>query len=61
MDHKKRHSWIQQDGFRIDKCEHCEATRRWDDGFKRLIYFTDQGNGPFFWAPTCISILTNAK
>jgi hypothetical protein len=48
-----RHSWIEQGGFRVDKCEHCGCTRKWDDGFKRMVYYKENGAGPFFWAPIC--------
>ena len=48
-----KHKWTPQDGFRIDKCEHCGAIRKWDQGFGRIIYMTASGNGPYFWAPCC--------
>ena len=48
-----RHKWIQQDGFRSDKCKHCNCTRKWDDGFQRIVYYTAEGNGPFFFTPYC--------
>jgi len=48
-----RHEWIQQDGFRVDECTHCHCIRKWDDGFKRIVYYTSEGSGPFFWAPSC--------
>jgi hypothetical protein len=33
-----RHHWIQQEGFRTDKCEHCNCIRKWDEGWKRIVY-----------------------
>jgi len=48
-----RHSWIQQDGFRVDKCEHCGCTRKWDDGWKRVIYLPEKSIGVLLWAPSC--------
>jgi hypothetical protein len=48
-----RHKWIIQDGFHSDKCEHCGCIRKWDDSFKRMVYFTGDGSGPFFFTPYC--------
>jgi hypothetical protein len=34
-----RHKWIPQDGFCIDKCEHCGCIRKWDPYYKKLVYY----------------------
>jgi hypothetical protein len=50
---KPRHSWVQQIGFRYDRCEHCGATRKWDQGFQRIMYFREGSYAPLYWAPSC--------
>jgi len=60
-----RHSWKQQDGFRVDECQHCGSTRRWDDGYGRMVFYSkgDNGvmNGPFFFTPSCKRIYFSDK
>jgi len=57
-----RHNWIQQDGFRVDKCEHCGTTHKWDQGFQRIMYFREHDNVPLYWAPSCkFVMITDVK
>jgi hypothetical protein len=47
-----RHKWIPQDGFRSDKCEHCNCVRKWDDDWKRVVYYVD-GKYLKLFTPAC--------
>lgn len=51
-----RHKWIPQDGFRIDKCEHCDLIRYWDDSFKKIMYKT-KWKIFYFGMPKCLRIM----
>jgi hypothetical protein len=52
-----RHSWWQQDGFRVEKCEYCGALRYWDSGYARIMYkkeLAENVYGPaLYYTPTC--------
>jgi hypothetical protein len=56
-----RHSWIEQDGFRVDKCEHCGTIRYWDDVYRRIMYKKEISEGVYgpalYWAPSCKFVL----
>jgi hypothetical protein len=60
-----RHSWISQDGFRIDKCENCGCIRYWDDGYGRMMYKKEISEGIYgpalFWSPSCKFVMITDK
>ena len=47
-----KHSWVQQDGFRTDKCIHCGTIRKWDEGWKRVVYL-ESGLHLKLFSPSC--------
>jgi len=52
-----RHKWIEQDGFRVHRCERCCLVRYWDEGYQRIIYKWKGLVG--YTAPGCV--LPNTK
>ena len=36
-----KHRWITQDGFRTQKCQYCSCIRKWDENFKKEIFYVD--------------------
>ena len=46
-----RHKWLQEDGFRTDRCIHCNCIRKWDDQWKRIIYLTP--GRMYLFPPNC--------
>jgi hypothetical protein len=55
---KPRHSWISQNGFRIAKCSKCGITKKWDAHYGKIIYFKENGAGPFYRAPECRIVIS---
>ena len=47
-----KHKWIQQNGFRIYKCERCDCSRYWSEGWHRLV-FIDRFNKFHLTTPEC--------
>lgn len=55
-----RHKWWTVPGwFKVWECEHCGGVKKWDKGFKRIVYYTKRGAGPFYDTPSCV--LPNTK
>ena len=50
---RPRHSWIKQEGFRADKCSSCGCLRYWDTGFNSIMYRRGNGDGPYYFTPSC--------
>jgi len=34
-----KHKWIQQSGFKRHKCERCNCTKKWSEGWHRIVYW----------------------
>jgi hypothetical protein len=56
-----RHKWVQQEGFRIEKCEHCGTTRYWDEGYQRMMFRKENSGVALYWAPSCKFVMITDK
>jgi hypothetical protein len=53
---KPRHSWKEiVELFRTSICTICDATKKWDSNFQRIVYYDGRGVGPFYKTPPCKS------
>jgi hypothetical protein len=47
------HTWVKQDGFKHSKCSRCNCTKKWSEGWQRLIYI-DRFDKLHLTTPSCI-------